>query len=213
MHSNSTNSEIITALEEKLRKGDKQAFDELFSCHRERLMKIVIFRLDHQLHGRLDPEDVVQEAYMAALKRFEHFGKDFSGSSFVWLRLIAQQTLVDLQRFHLGAQKRDAGKEVVKRPSTSRTMTLHLFGQVSSPSRAVMQVDMMDRVEQAISTMDPTDQEILAMRHFEELTNKETAEVLDIAQKAASIRYFRALKRLKDILGQYSVFLDGASYG
>ena len=200
----STELETITTLEEKLRDGDKSALDQLFSLHRERLKKIVIFRLGHQLHGRLDPEDVIQEAYMAALKRIDHFGKDFSGSGFVWLRLIAQQTLIDLQRFHLGAKKRDAGKEIIfHRPSTSKTMTLHLFGQVSSPSRAVMQIDMMDRVEQAIAEMDHTDQEILAMRHFEELTNKETAESLGIAQKAASIRYFRALKRLKDILGQY----------
>ncbi len=210
MDSNTTQLEIITTLEDKFRSGDKLAFDELFALHRERLTKIVKFRLNNQLHGRLEPEDVVQEAYMAALKRINHFNKGFSGSSFVWLRLIVQQTLTDLQRFHLGAKKRDAGKEVVfQRSSTSKTMTMHLFGQVSSPSRVVMQIDMMDRVEQAIAEMNHTDQEILAMRHFEDLTNKETAEVLGIAQKNASIRYFRALKRLKDILGQYSVFLSG----
>jgi RNA polymerase sigma-70 factor (ECF subfamily) len=75
-----------------------------------------------------------------------------------------------------------------------------------------MQRDLMVRVEQAIAAMDPTDQEILAMRHFEELTNKETAEALDITQKAASIRYFRALKRLQEILRQYSIFLSGTRH-
>ena len=202
--------ECITPLEERLQRGDQESLGQLFSLHRERLLKIVLFRLDLQLRGRLEPEDVLQEAYMAARKRINSFA-DFSGSAFVWLRLLVQQTLVDLQRFHLGAGKRDAGKELVRfSPSTSRTMTLHLFGQATSPSRAVMQRDMVARVEEAIAAMDDTDREILAMRHFEELTNKEAAETLGITEKAASIRYFRALKRLKEILGQYSVFLSGA---
>ncbi len=203
--------ERIALLEERLQRGDQDSLAQLFALHRERLLKIVFFRLDQQLRGRLEPEDVLQEAYLAAMKRIDRFA-DFSGSAFVWLRLLVQQTIVDLHRFHLGARKRDAGREVAHcSPSTSRTMTLHLFGQTGSPSRAVMQREMMDRVEQAIAAMDATDREVLAMRHFEELTNKETAETFGISEKAASIRYFRALGRLKEILGKYSVFLSGVA--
>lgn len=213
MKNNDDQPDRVSELESRVRSGDRQAFDELFSLHRERLVKIIRFRLDSKLLGRLEPDDVIQDAYVAAWKRIDHFCSSFTGSCFVWLRLVAQQTLVDLQRFHLGSEKRDAGKEIVKRPSLSSTMTLQLFGHESSPSQVVMQVDMMDKVDHAIAAMDAVDQEILAIRHFEELSNKETAEVLGISQKASSIRYFRALKRLQEILGQYSIFLEGMQSG
>ena len=213
MKNNDDQPDRVSELESRVRSGDRQAFDELFSLHRERLVKIIRFRLDSKLLGRLEPDDVIQDAYVAAWKRIDHFCSSFTGSCFVWLRLVAQQTLVDLQRFHLGSEKRDAGKEIVKRPSLSSTMTLQLFGHESSPSQVVIQVDMMDKVDHAIAAMDAVDQEILAIRHFEELSNKETAEVLGISQKASSIRYFRALKRLQEILGQYSIFLEGMQSG
>ena len=48
--------------------------------------------------------------------------------------------------------------------------------------------------------MDPIDREVLVLRHFEELTNAEAARVLGLEKTAASNRYIRALKRLKEIL-------------
>jgi len=63
------------------------------------------------------------------------------------------------------------------------------------------------KLESAIEGMEPIDREILALRHFEELTNSEVAQVLGIQVKAASIRYIRALKRLKELLGTLSTFL------
>jgi RNA polymerase sigma-70 factor (ECF subfamily) len=123
------------------------------------------------------------------------------------------QTLVDLHRQHLGAQRRDAAREVSLdavpyAQATSASVAIQLIGQFTSPSGAAARADMLTLVQTAIEQMDPIDREVLALRHFEELTNSEVAEALGIEQKAASIRYIRALRRLKEILAQVPEFLD-----
>jgi RNA polymerase sigma-70 factor (ECF subfamily) len=127
------------------------------------------------------------------------------------LRLIVSQTLVDVHRRHLGAQKRDAEREVSihgKRypQATSVSLAGHLLGHLTSPSKAAMRAELADQLERALAEMSQIDQEVLVLRHFEELTNSEVAEILGIEQKAASIRYVRAIKRLKDVLSQLPEF-------
>ena len=196
----------------RLKSGDNEALAELFSQHRERLWRMVHFRLDRRLQGRVDTEDILQEAYLAAAKRMHHFADESSTSFFVWLRMIVMQTLIDVHRRHLGAQMRDAGREVAIRggcysQTTSISMVARLVGHLTSPSQATLRAEVSAQLEAALETMDPIDREILALRHFEELTNSEVAESLDIQQKAASIRYVRAVKRLKGILSQMPGFL------
>src|SRR5689334_16874352 len=99
-------------LAERLRCGDQAALAELFARHRERLWRLVNFRLDRRLLGRVDPDDLLQDSFLAAAQRIEHFAAAESMSPFVWLRLIVCQTLVDSHRHHLGAQLRDAGREI-----------------------------------------------------------------------------------------------------
>ena len=194
-------------LEHRLRNGDAQALAELFSRERERLWRVIQFRLAEPLRGRLGPEDVLQEAFLAASQRLKHYADSPAKSPFIWLRMIVNQTLVDLHRQHLGAQRRDAGREVAidAQPygqATSASVALQLVGIFTSPSRAAARADLLSVVKAAIEQMDPIDREVLALRHFEELTNSEVAEALGIEQKAASIRYIRALRRLKEILAQ-----------
>ena len=194
-------------LERRLRDGEAQALAELFSLEGERLWRVVQFRLAASLRARLDPSDVLQEAFLAARQRLQHYAESNATSPFIWLRMILNQTMVDLHRQHLGAQRRDAGREVsIDGPanvqSTSASVVYQLVGTFTSPSHAAARADMLTLVEQAIEQMDPMDREVLALRHFEELTNSEVAGTLGIEQKAASIRYIRALRRLKEIMAQ-----------
>ena len=194
-------------LEGRLREGNPQALAELFSRERDRLWRIVCFRLAEPLRARLGPDDVLQEAFLDASRRIGHYKDCPDHSPFVWLRMIVNQTLVDLHRRHLGAQRRDAGREVAIQSAplaqaTSASVAIQLVGAFTSPSQATARTEVLGLVEQAIEQMDPVDREVLALRHFEELTNIEVAETLGIEQKAASIRYVRALKRLKEILAQ-----------
>jgi RNA polymerase sigma-70 factor, ECF subfamily len=194
-------------LERRLRGGDTQALAELFSRERERLWRVIHFRMAEPLRGRLEPDDVLQEAFLAASQRLKHYAESPATSPFIWLRMIVNQTLIDLHRQHLGAQKRDAAREVsLDSPpcaqATSASVAIQLIGAFTTPSGAAARADVLGLVQAAIEQMDPVDREVLALRHFEELTNSEVAEALGIEQKAASIRYVRALRRLKEILAQ-----------
>jgi RNA polymerase sigma-70 factor, ECF subfamily len=210
--------EVIEGLEERLKNGDREALSLLFSQQWSRLWRIVDFRMDRRLFGRVDPDDVLQEAYLAAADRLVHYQKETTLSPLVWVRMILMQTLTDIHRHHLGAQMRDAGREIDVHEfhypqSTAVSLAAILAGNFTSPSQAVVRTEMLEQVEKAIEAMDPLDREVLALRHFEELGNKEVAEVLGIQQKAASIRYVRALKRLKDIVARMPGFLEGDRHG
>ncbi len=205
------------ALADRMRQGDREALAELFSQHREQLRRLVGFRMDRRLCGRVDPEDVLQEAYLAAAQRLAQFGTESFASPFVWLRLMVLQTLTDVHRHHLEAQMRTAHREVALPggygPATSSASLAALFvAAITSPSQAAARAELFEQVEGALATMEPLDHEVLALRHFEELSNSEVAEVLGIEQKAASIRYVRAIKRLRAVLSQLPGFSEGTSY-
>ncbi|MDM8007353.1 MAG: sigma-70 family RNA polymerase sigma factor [Phycisphaerae bacterium] len=204
-----TEHETTSSRIARVRAGDTQALVAAFDEYRLRLAKIAFFRLDQRLAGRLDPDDVLQEAYISAAQRCAHVEGDTESALFIWLRLIVVQTLVDMHRRHLGAQMRDAGREIPlhqRSPSESTclSMTRYLAASVTSPSLAMRRSEFSEQLHHALDRMDPLDREVLALRHFEELTNQEIAEVLGIQQKAASIRYVRALRRLKAILDEVS---------
>jgi RNA polymerase sigma-70 factor (ECF subfamily) len=203
--------DALPGLLARVREGDREALAELLSLNRERLIRMIRFRLDPRLERRVDPEDVLQEVYLNAADRLRHFGGDSEQSFFIWLRLIAGQTLIDIHRRHIGARMRAAGREqpidvTADTGATSKSMALLLAADRTSPSQAAIRAEMSRQIETAMEGMDPIDREILALRHFEELANGEVAEVLGIAEKAASIRYVRALGRLKQILEGLSDF-------
>ena len=105
---------------------------------------------------------------------------------------------------------RDAGQEIsldrgALPQASSVCLAAQLLGDFTSPSRAVIRAETRVRVQEALNSMDPTDREVLALRHFELLTNGEVAQVLGLTKAAASNRYIRALKRMKDVLSAASV--------
>lgn len=202
------NAELL----QRVKAGDTQALAELFSLYRDRLWRIINFRLDNRLLGRVDADDVLQEVYLAAAQRLEHYLDDSTHSFFIWLRLIANQTLIDVHRRHLGAKMRDASRDMSIHAhyaqATSMSIASQLLGNFTSPSQIAMRDEIAIQLDKAIDSMEPIDREVLALRHFEELTNSEVAEVLGIQQKAASIRYVRALKRLKEVVNKLPGFND-----
>jgi RNA polymerase sigma-70 factor (ECF subfamily) len=166
---------------------------------------MVALRLDHRLQGRIDPSDVLQESYLEASRQLAAYLKDPSIPFYLWLRLITGQKLLALHRYHLGTQERDAGREVslyrgALPAASSAALAAQLLGHGSRPSEAVMRAERSLRLQDALNSMDPLDREVLALRHFEQLSNAETAQVMGLRESAASKRYVRALQRLKEIL-------------
>ena len=205
----------LHTLLQRLENGDETALGELFAVHRDRLWRMIHFRLDRRLCGRVDADDVLQEAYLDAAKRVQHFIRNPNMSFFVWLRQVAIQRMIDVHRRHLDAQMRDAKQEVpIHRGhpanATSASMASQLIGHLTSPSQRVLRAELLDQVEIALERMDAIDREVLALRHFEQLTNNEIAEVLGVTKAAASNRYVRALSRLRDVLAKVPGFFGEA---
>jgi RNA polymerase sigma-70 factor (ECF subfamily) len=163
-------------------------------------------RLDPRLQGRVDPSDVIQEAFIDASRRLTDYAQQSEPIPFyIWLRLLTGQKLMELHRRHLGAQARDVSREVSLHrgpmpESTSAAIAAKLLGRLTTPSQAAIRIERKIRLQEALNCMDPIDREVLVLRHYEQLSNGETALVLGLDKSAASKRYARALIRLKDLL-------------
>jgi RNA polymerase sigma-70 factor (ECF subfamily) len=176
------------------------------SSYRDRLRRMVALRLDHRLRGRIDPSDVIQEAFLEATgRRAEYERQPDPMPPFLWLRFLALQQLQLVHRRQLGTRARDAGREVsidagAYPAATSAALAAQLLGRDTRASEAAIRAERKRRLQEALEAMDPIDREVLVLRHFEQLSNGECARVLGLGESAATKRYLRALRRLKDIL-------------
>ena len=204
--------QINTDLEQQLLNraaaGDNESLGRLMQRYSERLVRVVKFRMDDRLRGRLDPADVVQESFLEATKRFDYYLKNRKSSFFLWLRYLTLQKLAELHRHHFGVHARDQRREVsifkkFYSQTTSAQIASQLLGDHTSPSQAFVRNETKIQIQNALSSMDELDQEVLSLRHFERLSNVEVAETLGIATSAASKRFLRAIQRLKSIVEQY----------
>jgi RNA polymerase sigma-70 factor (ECF subfamily) len=197
----------------RLERDDERALTELFARHRERLRQMIRLRLDRRLRGRIDSSDVLQEAALEVARRAGEYLAAPSMPPFLWLRFLTGQALLTMHRHHLGVRMRDAAQEVALRhrgppQATSVSLAEMLLGRLTSPTLAARRAEMQVRLQELINGLDPLDREVLALRHFEELSNVEVAQVLGLSKTAASNRYLRALGRLKGLLEAIPGFLD-----
>lgn len=195
--------------------GDREALAELFERYRDRLRRIISFRIDPRLAGRVDADDILQEVYLNAQSRLQHVLRESTDGLFVWFRLLVNQTLIDVHRRHLGTRARDAGRDRSihgqsgwDAESTSFSISSALLGHLTSPSQAVLRKELAQQLDAVLQSMNDLDREVLVLRHFEELSNLETARVLGITEQGASARYVRALQRLQRVLSAIPGFLD-----
>jgi RNA polymerase sigma-70 factor (ECF subfamily) len=191
---------------------DPAAVGELFDLHRDRLRRMIHLRLDHRLQGRLDASDVLQEAFLEFAQALPAYVQNPQAPFYLWLRCITARKLHTLHRQHLGTRMRDAGREVsvdrrAMSEASSASLAAQLLGKLTTPSQALLRAELQLHVQQALDEMDPLDREVLALRHDEQLSNRETAHVLGISEPAASLRFIRALRRLKALLQRMPGFL------
>ena len=188
-----------------LKSEREEALAKYFFAVEGRLKRIVNFRLDYRLGGRVSESDVIQETYVRAAKRIDSFLDKDDMPFFVWLRLEVSQKLHEIHRHHFGAEKRDVRKEMKLGQNndsgkTSMALAAHIVAQMTSPSRLIERAEQITILEKTLGEMNELDREVIALRNFEELSNIETAKALGIEPAAASKRYLRALKRLKEIM-------------
>lgn len=202
-----------TDLLKRGRQGDRKAYELLLGQYRDRLKRMVRLRMSRQLHGRLDDSDILQDAYLEIFKRLGDYVEDPNIPFYIWVRHMTGLKLAELHRRHLGTQMRDADREVSLHrgalpEADSISLAAQLLGQFSSPSQAAIKAEMRIKLQEALNAMDSIDREVIALRHFEQLTGEETAAVLGLTKTGASSRYVRAITRLKKALSQFPEFGD-----
>lgn len=180
--------------------GDVEAMTALFHEHRARLKRIVDIRLDPRVATRVDASDVLQDTFLDMCNRVEEFTRG-DLPFFLWVRLKLGHRLTDLHRFHLRHRRTVAREVSIHRAAmpaaSTASLASQLLGRATTASKAVMKTEQAAQLQRVLNSMGETDREVLVLRHFEDLSNAETAQVLEISQNAASNRYVRALKRLK----------------
>lgn len=182
-----------------------EAIGVVFSRFKPQLERIIDFRMDTRVRSRVDANDILQETFLDIKARYREFISDPPVSLFVWFRQITLQVLIEFQRRHF-RQKRSVQKEVrinipaADQSDTSQLIARELVGQLTSPSQAAIRAEELEQLREALDSMSDTDREILALRHFEQLSNSEVAEIIGIKPAAASNRYVRAITKLGEIM-------------
>jgi len=194
--------------------GAEGALRTVFAAHRDRLKRMVHLRLSRRLAGRVDDSDVLQEAFVEVARKLPEYAREPKLPLFLWLRQLTALKLAEVHRHHLGTQLRDADREVTLHRgglpmADSVSLAAQLLGTLTTPSQAAIKAETRLLVQEALNGMDPIDREVLTLRHFELLSNEETALVLGLTNKAASNRYIRALKRLKEVLSSIPGMNEG----
>ena len=179
----------------------RETASDLFSRYRDKLLRMIVFRLDARLTSKVGGEDVLQDVFVEVVRRIQEYLDEPAVPVFIWLRQITNQILIDTHRKYLGTKMRDVNQEVNllwggSVDASSGLLAEQLADSLSTPSQRVVRSEKAAEVRIALGELSPADREVLLLRHLEELGNNEVAEVLGIDKFAASKRYLRALARL-----------------
>src|SRR5438874_11208167 len=125
----------------------------------------------------------------------------------LWLRHLARDQRIVAHRFHRKAQRRRVdGGQAGQRPAWAEASSVQLIAQLldpeKTPATAAVQQELERRLRDAVAELDDADREVILMRHYEGLGNQEVAAALGLSEAAASMRYLRALRRLRTALVQ-----------
>ncbi|HET6879184.1 MAG TPA: sigma-70 family RNA polymerase sigma factor [Pirellulales bacterium] len=190
---------------DQARAGRPEAIGELLDRHREALRRMVALRMDRALQQRVDASDIVQDALIEANRRLQDYLKDPQLPFRLWLHQIARDRLIDAHRRHRVAARRSLDRE---QPLAARAnldhSTFDLAAQLCdrelTPAAAATRHEIERRFQAALEELEEHDREVILLRHFEQLSNQETAQALGLSEPAAGMRYLRAVRRLRALL-------------
>ena len=200
-----TDTEAASEIEQ-LRSQGQDAMLALLGQYRARLLRMIALRLDSRVMVKVDSEDILQEVFIEAVRRVPAYLQQPTVPVFVWLRQLTTQALIDTHRRFLGARMRNVSQETSLHwaelaDTSSPSFAGQLADSLTTPSQCAMRGETLAAVKALVEKLDPIDREVLVLRHLEELSNAEVAQVLGIDRFAASKRYLRALERLRKGLG------------
>ena len=198
-------SDQTQTLLQHVRDGDQEAAGQLLDRHREALRRMIDMRLDRQIQQRVDASDIVQDVLIEANRRLRTYLENPAMPFHLWLRHMAKDRIIDAHRRHRVSAKRTVDREqAIQRAPKLDQSTVQLAAQLCdqqlTPAAAATMHELQRRFQLAIEQLNEQDHDIVLMRHFEQLSNQEVAHALELSEPAASMRYLRALRRLRNLL-------------
>lgn len=186
--------------------GKPEAVTKLLADHREALRRAISMRMDPVLARRIDASDIVQDVMLEASRRLADYLKEPKMPFQLWLRHLARDHVIDAHRRHRKAQRRSLDREQPLQVSgsadrSSLDLAAAFIDPEKTPAAAAMRQELEARFLQALTQLDDDDREVIVLRHIEQLSNQDVATMLGLTEAAASMRYLRAVRRLRDRLG------------
>jgi RNA polymerase sigma-70 factor (ECF subfamily) len=147
----------------------------------------------------------VQDVLLEASRRLRDYLRDPAMPFHLWLRHIAKDHMIDAHRRHRQAQRRSLDREQSIVPAafadrSSVELAAQFFDHEATPATEAIRQELGQRLKAAMASLGEDDRDIILMRHFEQLSNQEVAAQLGLNEAAASMRYLRALRRLRAVL-------------
>ncbi len=195
--------------------ADRASWGRFLSEQHDRLRRMIALRLDQRLRGRIDPSDVIQEAFLEATERLpEYIRQSDPMPPFLWIRFLTLQRLQIIHRRQLDTKSRDPAREISIHggafpAASSAALAAQLLGRDTRASHAAIRAEEKRQLQEALDRMDAIDREVLVLRHFEQLSNGECARVMGLSESAATKRHLRALGRLKAMLSALEGLRNG----
>ena len=193
---------------DRAKRGDERAVNALFDRHREAVRRLLHLRMDRALAARVDASDIVQDVLIEANRRLSNYLANENAMPFhLWLRALARDRLIDTHRRHRVAGRRSVDREQrlgagAYGDRSSLDLAAALRDSEPTPAAAALRNELELRFQSALDQLDEVDREVIMMRHFEHLSNREVAQALNLSDAAAGMRYLRAIRRLRTVLGE-----------
>ena len=187
------------------REGNADAIGNLLDRHRDSLRRMIQMRMDQKLARRIDVSDIIQDVLIEANRRLKDYLENPAMPFHLWIRQIAKDRMIDAHRRHRVSAKRSIDREQpMFSPAGADHSTIELAVQLCdpalTPAAAATQKEIAAQIELPVGELDDNDRDIILMRHYEMMSNQDIAQALDLTEPAASMRYLRALRRLRTII-------------
>lgn len=186
------------------RAGSPAAVEQLLARYRAPVRAMIGQRLDRAIARRVDASDVVQEVLLEASRRLGDYLQGPPIPFHLWLRAIARDHIIDAHRRHRQSQRRSVERERPIAPAFADRSSIELVAELIdrelTPATAALRRELQDRFQEALGQLEEDDRDILLMRHFEQLSNQETAAALGLSEAAAGMRHLRSLRKLRALL-------------
>lgn len=183
--------EPTRALLARAKDGDEQAAERLFEQAGERVLLFIRLRLGPKLSQQVDPMDMLQETWVAALESFQRFEATGPGAFAAWLCRLAENRIADLAR---------RGGRLKRTPPGQKQAVTVLLDRVrhsaTGPLSAAVRGERESRLSEALQGLPEEEREVAILRHFQELSLEDIADRVGASPSAVRRRLGRALTAL-----------------